>query len=175
MEINKRYVDEIEFVAEREETKERVAFTIADLYGWDDGTVFLDTSIYLNWPREINWAIICRNEFSRTINPKYNIHLRTEEDHMLIEPLKLISVKVYSGYRFVAEYSNHVIRTGRLLQDFIEEDKLSFHEDEFELAQMSPRGLRVKEDAFISAMSLWQMSEEYVHYGCNASDFCLDR
>ena len=42
-----------------------MAFTMADLYGWDDETVFLDTSIYLNRPREVNWAIICKEGYSR--------------------------------------------------------------------------------------------------------------
>lgn len=168
-------VEEMEFVAECCETKERVAFTMADLYGWDDETVYLDTSIYLNPPVEKNWAIVCRSEFSRTLNPKYNIHLRTEDDRVLIEPLKLISAKQYSGYRFMAEFNNHVVRTGSLWREIFERDELPFFEDQFELARMNPRGIQVQRDIFISAKKLWQMSEEYVHYGCNAGNYDVDK
>lgn len=168
-------LEDIEFVAECMETEERVAFTISDLCGWDDETVFLDISIYLNKPREKNWAIICRNEFSRTLNPKFNIHLRTEEDGVLREPLKLLSIKQYSRFRFEAEFSNHVVRTGSFLPEVCRRGKLPFYEDEFELARMHSRGIQVRRDVFISAMNLWEMSAEYVHYGCNAKDYDISK
>lgn len=49
-------IESLEFVAECRETEEQVAFTMGDLYGWDDETVFLDTGIYLNKPRKGNEA-----------------------------------------------------------------------------------------------------------------------
>ena len=83
----------LEFVAECRETKEQVVFTMGDLYGWDDETVFLDTGIYLNKPRKVNWAIVCKGSLGRRLNPAYNIHIRTDEDKLLKEPLKLLSIK----------------------------------------------------------------------------------
>lgn len=160
----------LEFVAECRETEERVAFAMADLYGWDDETVFLDTSIYLNQPKEVNWAIVCKSSFGRRLNPEYNIHIRTEEDRALKEPLRLLAIKKYSRYRFEAEFSNHVVRTGSFLPHVCRFEELPFYEDEFELAKMNPRGIQIKND-FISAMRLWKASNEYVHYGCSSEEF----
>lgn len=94
-------IEALEFVAECRETEERVAFTMANLWGWDDETIFLDTSIYLNKPKEVNWVIVCKSAFGRRLNPAYNIHIRTEEEKVLKEPLRLLSTKQYSRYRFV--------------------------------------------------------------------------
>ena len=55
---------DVEFVAECKETGERVAFTMADLYGWDDETVYLDISIYGKRLKNVNWAIIYRDDRS---------------------------------------------------------------------------------------------------------------
>lgn len=164
-------VEELEFVAECQRTEERIVFTMADLYGWDDETVFLDTSIYLNRPREVNWAIVCRSEFGRRLNPEYQIHIRTQEDRVLKEPLRLLSIKQYAEYRFEAEFSNYVVRTGSFLPEVRRREELLFYEDEFEFAMMSPRGIVIKNDIFISAKEVWRNADEYVHYGCHAEDF----
>ena len=170
---------DVEFVAECEETGERVAFTMADLYGWDDETVYLDTSIYGKRLKNVNWAIIYRDDFARRLNPNYRIHFRTEQEGDLIEPLKLLSIKQYPQYRFRAEFNNHIIRTGSLCnglyRDGEEREGLPFGEDEFELAEMTPRGLKVRNDILVSAKYLWRMSEVYVHYGCSAKDFHPDK
>lgn len=168
------YAETLEFIAECRETEERVAFTMADLWGWDDETVFLDTSIYLNQPKEVNWAIVCKSSFGRRLNPEYNIHIRTEEESGLKEPLRLLSIKKYSRYRFEAEFSNHVVRTGSLLPQLCWIAELLFDEDEFEHAKMNPRGLQVRND-FISAMRLWKASSEYVHYGYSSEEFDIGK
>lgn len=169
---------DLEFVAECWETEEQVVFTMSDLCGWDDETVFLDTSIYLNKPKNVNWAIVCKSCFGRRLNPEYNIHVRTKKDRGLIEPLRLLSIKKYSGYRFEAEFDNHVIRTGSFLQKVqrIKEmtEELLFHEHEFECAGMNPRGIQIK-NQFISAMELWKTAGEYVHYGCSLEDFDIGK
>lgn len=174
--------EELEFVAECQRTKERVAFTMADLYGWDDETVFLDTSIYLNRLKEVNWAIVCKGIFGRRLNPEYNIHIRTKDEGIVQEPLRLLSIKTYSKYRFEAEFSNHIVRTGSFvsrarrieeLPSYVEAEP--FCEEDFESAEINPRGIQVKKDIFISAMELWRMSDEYVHYGCNSEDFDMGK
>lgn len=167
-------VEDLEFVAECRETEEQVVFTMGDLYGWDDETVFIDTGIYLNRPRELNWAIICKSDFGRRLNPKYNIHIRTEAERVLKEPLRLLSVKKYSQYRFEAEFNNHVVRTGSFSRRMCCMEELPFGEEEFEHAEMNARGLQAK-NVFISAMELWKASSEYVHYGCHSEDFALDK
>ncbi|MCM1087797.1 MAG: hypothetical protein NC419_06545 [Muribaculaceae bacterium] len=169
-------VEELEFVAECQEMEERVAFTLADLYGWDDETIFIDTSIYLNRPKEVNWAIVLKDEIGggRRLNPAYHIHIRTQEDRTLKEPLRLSIVKKYADYRFEAEFSNHVVRTGSFRQEarrMEEMGKPFCSETEFEQAEVNPRGIVIKNDIFISAKRVWEMSDEYVHYGCNADDF----
>ncbi len=178
--------EDLEFVAECQETEERLTFTMGDLYGWDDETVFLDTGIYLNKPRNVNWAIICKGPFGRGLNPEFSIHIRTEEEKAFKEPLRLLSVKKYSKYCFEAEFNNHVIRTGSFLQRVrqLEElrkdlpyDKEEFgvpvDEEEFALAETNPRGIRTKD--FISAMEIWKAAGEYVHYGCSAEDFDISK
>lgn len=166
--------EDLEFVAECRETEERVVFTMADLYGWDDETVFLDTSIYLNQPKKVNWDIVCKSVFGRRLNPEYNIHIRTQEDKQLIEPLRIVAIKKYAGYRFEAAFSNHVVRTGCLQRKIRQMEEPPFCEDEFEFAEMNSRGILVKKVIFISAKTLWKMSDEYVHYGCNADGFDMD-
>lgn len=169
---------DLEFVAECWETEERVVFTMSDLYGWDDETVFLDTGIYLNKPKKVNWAIVCKSYFGRRLNPEYNIHARTKKDRGLIEPLRLLSIKKYSGYRFEAEFDNHVIRSGSFLQKVhrIKEmtEELLFNEQEFECAGMTPRGIQIK-NQFVSAMELWKTAGEYVHYGCSLESFDIGK
>lgn len=167
-------IEDLEFVAECRETEERVAFTMADLYGWDDETIFLDTSIYLNKPKEVNWAIVCTSNFGRRLNPEYNIHIRTEEERVLKEPLRLLSIKKYSQYRFEAEFSNHVVRTGSFFPQVCRMEELPFYEDEFEHARMNPRGIEIKND-FISAMELWKAAKEYAHYGCSSEEYNIDK
>lgn len=169
-------IEDIEFVAECSETAEKVSFTMADLYGWDDETVYLDTSIYLNRPKHTNWAIVYNTAFSRILNPEYNIHLRTEEDGVLKEPLKLLSIKQYSRYRFEAKFSNHVVRTGRFDPTvYYSQKEPLFHEDEFECAKQYSRRIQVRKDVSISAMDLWKISDEYIHYGCLAENYKTDK
>jgi len=186
--VMKEFIDieSLEFVAECRETEERVAFTMGDLYGWDDETVFLDTGIYLNKPRKGNWAIVCKSSLGRRLNPAYNIHIRTDEDKLIKEPLKLLSIKKYSKYRFEAEFNNHVIRTGSFLRRELQLEELRkelpYYEEElgvpideeaFERAEMNPRGIRTKN--FISAIEIWKAASEYVHYGCSSEEFLISK
>lgn len=172
-------VEELEFVAECQRTEERLVFTMADLWGWDDETVFLDTSIYLDRPKEVNWAIVCRDEIGggRRLNPEYNIHIRTKEERTLKEPLRLLTVKKYPDYRFEAAFTNHVVRTGSFRREmcYIQEqcgiEKTLCSGTEFEQAQINPRGILIKGDSFIPAKRVWEISDEFVHYGCDADDF----
>lgn len=53
-------------------------------------------------------------------------------------------------------------------------EELPFYEVEFELAEMNPRGIQVKND-FISTMGLWKASNEYLHYGCSPEEFDIDK
>lgn len=178
--------EDLEFVAECRETEERVVFTMADLYGWDDETVFLDTSIYLNKPKKANWAIVCKGQFARRLNPEYHIHIRTKEERGLQEPLRLLSIEKYSGYRFKAEFNNHIVRTGSFLQKALRLEELRkelpyyreelgepVDEEEFERAGMNSRGIRTKN--FISAREIWEAASEYVHYGCSLEDYNIDK
>lgn len=169
-------LDELEFVAECKETNERVAFTLGDLYGWDDETIYLDTSIYFEneKPKKLNWDIIICDRFARRMNPEFNVHIRSSVDVDVIEPIKLISCRKYNGYYFSARFSDGVTRTGCLSAAFKPWNKIPFYEDEFRLAEVWPHGLKVKED-FVAAKTLLEVSKEYVHCGCTAEEYSAER
>lgn len=166
--MNKK-VEELELVAESPNTGEKVVFGMEDLRGWDDESIFLDTTIYLHKLKEVNWHIIGDRDSMHRLNPIYNIHLKTEEESNLIEPLRLKSIELYPQYCYKAEFSNGVTRTGKLHSK--EGTYFYCSEEELLNAKMTPRGIIVNDECALLTRQLWEYANVYVHYGCSAKEF----